>query len=196
MEENSGSPLPEGVCRAGASAPPVGGETEAQRGLTKLWALTVDSWFRLEALDNTSWCWLGLGAEQAGRVTSVGALSPTCHRWGTRGMLLVLLGYSWGWGREKPQQTLEQGALGHPPGWESSSPPEHQAAARVQPTTGKSLIPVLGVYATRKSAPHTRSSNTAHQRVRRQSCRRSWKEFCRHRAGGGEQRHLRGVTEP
>lgn len=65
--------------------------------------MTVDSWFPLEALDNTSWCWLGLGAEQAG---SVGALSPTCHRWGTRGMLLVLLGYSWGWGREKPQQTL------------------------------------------------------------------------------------------
>lgn len=72
---------------------------------------------------------------------------------------------------------------------------EHQAAARAQPTAGKSLISVLGVPATRQSAPHTRSSNTARQGERRQSCRSSWKEFCRRRAGGGELRYLRDVTE-
>lgn len=89
-----------------------------------------------------------------------------------------------------PTRLFETGSFRIPPKLR-----EHQAAARAQPTAGKSLISVLGVPATRQSAPHTRSSNTARQGERRQSCRSSWKEFCRRRAGGGELRYLRDVTE-
>lgn len=41
----------EGLCPARASGIPVGGETEAWRGL---WALTVHLWLPLGALDSTS----------------------------------------------------------------------------------------------------------------------------------------------